>query len=578
MIANIFESNAAHGPSGSTHDPDQTLAPLKYGAVLAAVQSDPGLTPKVKANVAAAVKRAASLVSKSGLAAPVDIPQLAKALDRLTPATLGFASSASLSAFKSNLRRGLSLAGVAVMPGRHRSPLRPDWAHLIARLPEPSRKALSRLAHVASSQGWSPAAIGPTEFTTFKTIIDKTCIKSKRNRLVRESVRVWRNAQQKVLGWPAQSLEERCRRLHSYRLDWSQFPASFKAEVDAFVDRAPLDDPFGSDDERRPIRPRTAQNYRDGLLRAASILVITGTAPSSITSTRDLLAKQEVLTIYRFLQARTGKERGGHVGWMIHLLLQVARTSSGVDNATKQHLERAWQRTRPQQPGMAQKSFARLRQFDDERCLDALLALPARILERFISGPADARPNARTIRSALLLSLLVDTAFRSKNVCQLDLDRHFLQLDFCRRAPRAIIQIPGAEVKNGQPLSAELGVVTIRLLDVWLHHFRPTITPVPSTWLFPKRDGGCMGGSQVGEDISDLASKEAGLQVHPHLIRAIAGKILLDAHPGAYPEVQTLLGHRSIQTTVQFYTPVQEEQVRKRYQDATRRRRQSGRA
>jgi site-specific recombinase XerC len=44
------------------------------------------------------------------------------------------------------------------------------------------------------------------------------------------------------------------------------------------------------------------------------------------------------------------------------------------------------------------------------------------------------------------------------------------------------------------------------------------------------------------------------LQVHPHLFRHIAAKLFLDAHPGSYELVRRVLGHRSIDTTTNFYT------------------------
>jgi len=41
----------------------------------------------------------------------------------------------------------------------------------------------------------------------------------------------------------------------------------------------------------------------------------------------------------------------------------------------------------------------------------------------------------------------------------------------------------------------------------------------------------------------------------------------LDENPEAYPHVQELLRHRSLKTTIGFYAPVRQDQVRRRSQD-----------
>jgi integrase len=44
------------------------------------------------------------------------------------------------------------------------------------------------------------------------------------------------------------------------------------------------------------------------------------------------------------------------------------------------------------------------------------------------------------------------------------------------------------------------------------------------------------------------------LRVHPHLFRHLGAKLYLDANPGEYETVRRVLGHRSLQTTIDFYT------------------------
>jgi integrase len=52
-----------------------------------------------------------------------------------------------------------------------------------------------------------------------------------------------------------------------------------------------------------------------------------------------------------------------------------------------------------------------------------------------------------------------------------------------------------------------------------------------------------------------------GFAINPHCYRHLAAKLYLTAHPGRYHDVQLLLGHRRIETTVQYYVDLQAEEV-----------------
>src|SRR5689334_14108586 len=90
---------------------------LRFADVLGAVDEAPGLKRGVRQNIRNAVIRTADLMSPLLLNGPVDIPAIAKKLEKLVPVQLGFRHPGSMPAYKSNLRRALKLAGAKVMPG-----------------------------------------------------------------------------------------------------------------------------------------------------------------------------------------------------------------------------------------------------------------------------------------------------------------------------------------------------------------------------------------------------------------------------------------------------------------------------
>ncbi len=72
--------------------------------------------------------------------------------------------------------------------------------------------------------------------------------------------------------------------------------------------------------------------------------------------------------------------------------------------------------------------------------------------------------------------------------------------------------------------------------------------------------------TQACADLKDLVARHAGTNVTPHLMRSLAGKIMLDARPTAHALVQQLLGHKNLQTTLLFYTRVDVSRTRDNYQ------------
>jgi hypothetical protein len=57
-----------------------------------------------------------------------------------------------------------------------------------------------------------------------------------------------------------------------------------------------------------------------------------------------------------------------------------------------------------------------------------------------------------------------------------------------------------------------------------------------------------------GNQIRKMVKRRLGIAVNPHLFRHAGAKFYLDEHPGAYALVARVLGHRSVDTTMQYYT------------------------
>jgi hypothetical protein len=140
---------------------------------------------------------------------------------------------------------------------------------------------------------------------------------------------------------------------------------------------------------------------------------------------------------------------------------------------------------------------------------------------------------------------------RISNLARLDLERHLVRPG---RGKGLHIVIEPEEVKNREPLEYPLPAESVQLIECYLRYYRSYLAPLSSTALFPGRGGGPKNPQALGLQICQTIRDHTGLLVHPHLFRHIAGKLYLDANPGAYEVIRRVLGHRSIDTTTSFYT------------------------
>jgi len=564
----------------------KTVPATRFADVLVAVEQVPGLTPKVRDNLRSAVTKAAHLVSAQGLQGAIDIERLQRKFERLTPALLGMKTDNALAAFKSNLRRALRLADHDIMPGRHVTPLAPGWSRLMGQLNgAPVAIKLGRFAHVASEQGWEPEEITAAHLARFGDILRRTNLGSKADKLLRGTVTAWTYGRRHCTDWPSSDLGAPPAESRFYAQPWSAFPTSFREDVELYLSRpeANLENllkgisatgtlpppPSQRGRNNGTLRAKTKGNYRDALRRAASILVQVGhRQPNEITNLAALVGVTELQHILRFLVERTGRQEGGHLGYIAFLLYFVARDHVRPPGDTVVHLEYLWKRVRGRTGEMSPRSFARLCQLDDDGKAVNMALLPERLAKAASKrGKFDAQ-TVKLMRTALFASIALTTGLRAGNIVNLQLDRH---ITFTTRNKQriAIITNPGEEVKNGRTLISELTPEATKLLDLWLVEYRAHTCPperLTAPYVFPNQSGGHMAASLALQSFKDLAAYYAGLDVTPHVTRAYLGKLLLEANPDAHAAVQAVLGHNNVETTLRYYAPVRPLEAKRRAQ------------
>jgi integrase len=113
---------------------------------------------------------------------------------------------------------------------------------------------------------------------------------------------------------------------------------------------------------------------------------------------------------------------------------------------------------------------------------------------------------------------------------------------------------PDHDVKNRVRLEFPLKDHVSQLIEEYVHDFRPSLLRGRNEdWLFPGQQAGHKGKISFSGQITKRIYQATGLRMTVHQFRHAAGALILKHRPGEYELVRQLLGHRSVQTTINSY-------------------------
>jgi integrase len=537
-----------HMASRAQPNPAQTPAVLSD--VIAMVTADQSLGAARRHDICSALRIVAKVLDRRPEEVPANPDHLRERLKSFTPAMAGLAAPRwrnILSLTRSALKR----TGVAHMPARNCLQLSPPWADLIRSLKDrPLRIGLSRLASYASMQGVEPTDVDDRFMDRFRDDLVHNSLVVKPLAAHRHACVIWNRV---AVANPALTLTAVAvpQLRDTYTLPWSSFSASLQVEVQAYLDYLAGKDILAERDFR-PLRPASLFNRDFQLRQFASALVQRGRDPQSLRSLADLVATSTVKDGLRFFLERVQNKRTQQIHHIACFLTATARHWVKVDAAHLESLRRICRGLDPKDVGLTTKNRARLRQFDNPKNVQALLALPQRLVASASRGTGPTHAKALSVQTALMIEILIMMPIRIKNLASLELDRHILRGQGRGRSQVHLV-IPGSETKNSMDFEAALPSSTVALLDLYLERYRPLLLDGSSSWLFPGRQNGPKSEQAIRSQIQVCLAAKCGVKVNPHLFRHIAAKIHLDSNPGAYGFVRLLMGHKSVETTTRFY-------------------------
>ena len=129
-----------------------------------------------------------------------------------------------------------------------------------------------------------------------------------------------------------------------------------------------------------------------------------------------------------------------------------------------------------------------------------------------------------------------------------------------------MLVVPIQEVKNRVPLEYPLPSAADALLRRYLAEFRPRLVGDDNDWLFPGQNGRKCSRT-LSQQITERLETDLGFHMTPHQFRHAAAAWLLLANPGNYETVRRLLGHKQLQTTINFYVGLESIAAARQYQE-----------
>ncbi|WP_157968834.1 tyrosine-type recombinase/integrase [Tropicimonas sp. IMCC34011] len=144
------------------------------------------------------------------------------------------------------------------------------------------------------------------------------------------------------------------------------------------------------------------------------------------------------------------------------------------------------------------------------------------------------------------------------------------------------LRIPADEGKTLKEIHVRIDRETVRMLKYYIQHFLPVAQKhatagADNPHLFPGAGGRAVegGGYAVGRGYITKSKlntafrkhmrKHCGLKMCLHVMRHLAGKIILDQDPSAMSLVQEILGHKRLKTTQAYYAEVSKIVAQRRY-------------
>lgn len=559
--------------------PRATKASVRRGWVRAFDLDDPTDTPRTFAEVIArldmqdpphryadqvkcAFNRMSDVFGKAPGQVPTDPVVIRKLIADAVPAAVPKMTPARWTRIRSLVTTHLRKSGIEIEPGRDVGGHSAEWSVLLEGAAKPIQLGLSRFASYCTRHAVQPTNVNEATFDQFEIYLRDRSLKEGHEAVFRNSVRRWNDAVGVVVGWPQVTIPLK-RHARYFSRPWTDFPASYVAEVESFLTSYAVDDIF-ADDYKDKSAPTTISLRRRQLRLLSSLLVCSGFPIESLTSLSVLVTPENAISAFRVQKDRKGICRSlEQMVWLLSLIADKTVKNSAHAAELRERAKRLSKKL-SKRTGMSERNLARLRQFDVPANRAALLNLPYRVFAEARMDEGRDKSDPRRLMLAFAVEMLLFAALRGSNLTALEIDRHFVVIGRGRHQVRHL-HIDSEEMKGPDDLEMAMPPDTSALMDEYLALYWPRLASAGSSFLFPNRFGQKRATAHFAQAICAFVREETGLIMHVHLFRHLAVKMYLAAHPGDMETARQFLGHRSDKVTRTHYAESQSNTAHAQY-------------
>jgi integrase len=496
--------------------------------------------------------------------------QIAKALDkplavipaRYSAVRVGLAqlhhapaglTAKTLQNHKSNAKSALLwLAREKGIP-EHGAPLTRAWEELCGRISDALvRWRLSALMRFCSANEIAPSEVDEAvvdRLMAYRREVGKVSDTAFRRLLAR----AWNGNVGTVVDWPTFRLAVPPVK-SKVEVGWGEFPEGLRRDVECYLEGLTKVRRNRCGQRVRPLKPSTIRTRRVELQAAARTAVKVGVPIVSLNSLSALLAPDVAEKVLDAYWQQNGDNPKSFTIDLAVRFLSIARETQCLDEAACNRLNEMREALEHyRRGGLTDKNTAFLRQVLTPGVWERVLKLADDLMAAARSQQVKA-PNraAVTAQLAVAIAILSIAPVRLANLAAIRLDMNLIKPD----GPESNywLVFPDYDVKNRVKLEHLLNERVTRLIDEYVHEFRPSLLRRRNEdWLFPGQKAGAKGKVSFSGQISARIYKATGIRMTVHQFRHAAGALILWRRPGEYELVRQLLGHRNVQTTINAY-------------------------
>ena len=290
------------------------------------------------------------------------------------------------------------------------------------------------------------------------------------------------------------------------------------------------------------------------LAAAARMAVKSGVPIRDLNSLSALLSPDVAEKILDAYWAKNGDAPKAFTIDLACRFVAIAKETKCVDDAACERLDKMRRDLEDRRRGgLTDKNTAFIRQVLTPGVWDRVVQLPQKMMSTARSQRSSAPLKAAvTAQLAVAIAILTVAPVRLANLVGIRLGLNLIKPG----GPDANywLTFPDYDVKNRVTLEYPLEQRVTRMIDEYVHDFRPILLRGRNDdWLFPGHCGGSKSSILFSGQITQRIYQMTGMRMTAHQFRHAAGAIILKHRPGEYELVRRLLGHRNVQTTINAY-------------------------